>query len=170
MIPRPCRDFAEPYSVAIDGVDFGPYVEVLLRPANGASVADRVVVMTDRDPQLAGNRAATLDALANGFGARPRLSVYSNAVTLEHELFAAGNEAVLREVFVSFTLGQVSAGINDIAALPANDRPSAFVGLLSAMEVRKGDFAQTLAERIVSGHAFAVPAYMRDAIVKISEA
>jgi putative ATP-dependent endonuclease of OLD family len=126
--------------------------------------------MTDRDPQLAGNRAATLVALANGFGARPRLSVYSNAVTLEHELFAAGNEAVLREVFVEIHPRSGQRWDEDIAALPVDGRPGAFVGLLSAMEVRKGDFAQTLAERIVSGQAFAVPTYMRDAIVKVSEA
>jgi putative ATP-dependent endonuclease of OLD family len=128
------------------------------------------VVITDRDPQLAGNRAATLDALANGFGARPQLSVYSNAVTLEHELFAAGNEALLREVFVELHPRSGQRWDVDIAAQPANERPGAFVLLLSAMEVRKGDFAQTLAEHIVAGQAFAVPVYIRDAILKVSEA
>lgn len=155
--------------VAIDGIDFGPYVEVLLRRVNDASVADRVVIMTDRDPQLAGNRAETLDALANGFGARARLNVYSNVVTLEHELFAAGNEAVLRDAFLELHPRSGQRWDDEIAALPVNDRPGAFVRLLSAMEVRKGDFAQRLAERIVFGHPFVVPAYMRDAIQKISE-
>jgi putative ATP-dependent endonuclease of OLD family len=168
--PAALQRFRGAVLVAIDGVDFGPYVEVLLRSVNGARVADRVVVMTDRDPQLAGNRAATLDALVNGFGARPQLSVYSNAVTLEHELFAAGNEALLREVFVELHPRSGQRWDAEIAALPANDRPGAFVHLLSAMEVRKGDFAQTLAEHIVAGQAFAVPLYIRDAILKVSEA
>jgi putative ATP-dependent endonuclease of the OLD family len=74
--------------------------EVLLRPYDGASIAERVVVMTDRDPELAGDRAATLDAFADGFGARPKMSVYTDAATLEHELFVAGNERILRDVFV----------------------------------------------------------------------
>ena len=36
--------------VPIDGVDFAPYVEILLRPAGGSTIADRVVVVTDADP------------------------------------------------------------------------------------------------------------------------
>src|SRR5262249_51904491 len=48
--------------VPIDGVDFAPYVEILLRPAGGSSVADRVVVVTDADPNGLGNRKADLEA------------------------------------------------------------------------------------------------------------
>lgn len=168
--PAALQRFRGAVLVAIDGIDFGPYVEVLLRSVDGASVADRVVVMTDRDPQLEGNRATRLEALATGFGARPRLSVYSNAVTLEHELFGAGNEAVLRDVFVELRPRSGQRWDDEIAALPENGRPGAFVALLSAMEVRKGDFAQALAERIVAGHAFVVPGYIRDAILRVSEA
>lgn len=166
--PAALQRFRGAVLVAIDGVDFGPYVEVLLRSVDGSSVADRVVVMTDRDPQLAGNRAATLDALADGFGAQPKLKVYNNAVTLEHELFAAGNEAMLREVFVELHPRSARRWDREISALPPNDRPGAFVGLLSAMEVRKGDFAQALAEHIVAEPVFAVPGYIRDAILAVS--
>ena len=41
---------------------------------------------------------------------------------------------------------------------------------MKAMDVRKGDFAQSLAERIVVGRAFVVPDYIRLAIARISEA
>jgi putative ATP-dependent endonuclease of the OLD family len=155
--------------VAIDGVDFSPYVEVLLRAANGASVADRVVVMTDRDPQLA-DRAIALYALADGFGTRQKLTVFTNDVTLEHSLYAAGNADVLREVFLELHPRSAQRWGNEVAALPENHRATAFVGLMKAMDVRKGDFAQSLAERIVAGRAFIVPDYMRQAIARISEA
>jgi putative ATP-dependent endonuclease of OLD family len=155
--------------VAIDGVDFSPYVEVLLRTTNGASVADRVVVMTDRDPQLA-DRAVALYALADGFGTREKLAVFTNDVTLEHSLYAAGNADVLREVFLELHPRSAQRWDNEVAARPENDRAAGFVGLMKAMDVRKGDFAQSLAERIVAGRAFVVPDYIRQAIARISEA
>jgi putative ATP-dependent endonuclease of the OLD family len=156
--------------VPIDGVDFKPYVEVLLRRSNGASVADRVVVMTDRDPQLAGNRADELEQLANGFGARASLDVYTNDVTLEHALCAAGNADLMRDVFLELHPRSGPRWDNEVAARPEIERAGAVVGLFSAMAVRKGDFAQTLADRIVSGSPFVVPDYFRQAIVKVSEA
>lgn len=155
--------------VPIDGVDFSPYVEVLLRTANGASVADRVVVITDRDPQLR-DRVQTLNALADGFGARHKLSVYSNEVTLEHALYAAGNADLLRDVFLELRPRSAPRWNDDVNARPAEERAAAFVGLLKATEVRKGDFAQSLAERIVAGRAFNVPNYIRQAIVSVSRA
>jgi putative ATP-dependent endonuclease of the OLD family len=36
--------------VAIDGVDFAPYVHILRHPCKGATIADPVVVVTDTDP------------------------------------------------------------------------------------------------------------------------
>jgi putative ATP-dependent endonuclease of OLD family len=155
--------------IPIDGVDFTPYVEVLLRTANGASVADRVVVITDRDPQLR-DRVQALNALADGFGARNKLSTYSNEVTLEHALYAAGNADLLREVFLELHPRSAARWNDEINARPGNEHAAAFVALLNAMEVRKGDFAQTLAERIVAGRAFTVPDYIREAIVTVSEA
>lgn len=43
------RLFRSAVFVPIDGVDFSPYVKLLLTNVNGARIADRVVVMTDGD-------------------------------------------------------------------------------------------------------------------------
>jgi len=154
--------------VAIDGVDFTPYVEVLLRSVNNASVADRVVVITDRDPQLA-DRSSRLIALAEGFGARHKFSMFTNEVTLEHALYGAGNAVLLAEVFLELHPRSADRWNSDVDSCQEGDRAAAFVRLLKAMEVRKGDFAQSLAERIAMGCAFTVPDYIRQAIVRISD-
>ena len=125
--------------------------------------------MTDRDPQLA-DRAVALYALADGFGTREKLAVFTNDVTLEHSLYAAGNADVLREVFLELHPRSAQRWDNEVAARPENERAAGFVGLMKAMDVRKGDFAQSLAERIVAGRAFVVPDYIRQAIARISEA
>lgn len=44
--------------VSVDGVDFTPYLRVLLVEAGGVRIADRVVVITDQDP---GKKAAEID-------------------------------------------------------------------------------------------------------------
>lgn len=43
------RFFRSAVFVPIDGVDFAPYVKLLLTPHNGVRISDRVVVMTDGD-------------------------------------------------------------------------------------------------------------------------
>jgi putative ATP-dependent endonuclease of the OLD family len=156
--------------VAIDGVDFKPYVYVLLRPHDGATIADRVVIVTDADPKVSGNRKQDLEALAAKWNVAARLTVFTNRVTLEHELFAAGNGALLRRVFLRLRPRSQARWATDIDAAPAAARAAAFVALLADMQVRKGDFAQQLAEFIEHGAAFAVPAYLRDAIVSAAAA
>ncbi len=81
--------------VPIDGVDFRPYVEILLRPSDGIRIADRVVVITDADPSLSGNRKDDLEAFAGELDAADRLHVFTNQVTFEHELFTAANKESL---------------------------------------------------------------------------
>lgn len=154
--------------VAIDGVDFAPYVHILLRPCDGSTIADRVVVVTDADPGSPGNRKSDLDALAAGWQVSDRLSVLTNAVTLEHELFAAGNDALLREVFLALHPQSIARWTGDIDGATAADRPQAFVDLLKSTRTRKGDFAQQLAERIQAGAAFQVPDYLRQAILAVA--
>jgi len=150
--------------VAIDGVDFAPYVHILLHPCEGATIADRVVVVTDTDPHSPGNRKADLDAHVIDWGVADRLNVLTNAVTLEHELFDAGNGALLREVFLALHPLSQPRWVAEVDGVAVAARPAAFVQLLKATNTRKGDFAQQLAERIVAGAAFTVPAYLRDAI------
>jgi putative ATP-dependent endonuclease of OLD family len=155
-------------AVAIDGVDFTPYVHILLHPCEGATIADRVVVVTDADPDSPGNRKADLDSLAAGWGVADRLRVLTNAVTLEHELFAAGNAVLLREVFLSLHPQSAARWTADVENASVADRPAAFVNLLKSTGTRKGDFAQQLAERIEAGAEFHVPNYLRQAILAVA--
>jgi putative ATP-dependent endonuclease of OLD family len=155
--------------VPIDGVDFAPYVEVLLRPSGGSSVADRVVVVTDADPSLPGNRKADLEALAAGWDAAAKLSVFTNAVTLEHELFDAGNQALLKAAFLALYPQSEARWTDEVDAAQPQDRATAFVALLKAKQTRKGDFAQRVADLIEADVAFQVPAYLTQAIQKVSE-
>jgi putative ATP-dependent endonuclease of OLD family len=71
--------------VAIDGVDFKPYVHVHLQPHEGATIADGVVIVTDADPNAPGNRKEDLEQLVADWNVPERLSVFTNEVTLEHE-------------------------------------------------------------------------------------
>jgi putative ATP-dependent endonuclease of OLD family len=154
--------------VAIDGVDFAPYVHILLHPCEGATIADRVVVVTDTDPQSPGNRRVDLETRATEWGVVDRLNVFTNAVTLEHELFSAGNAALMRDVFLLLHPQSAARWATEIDGAAEAARAEAFVQLLKATKTRKGDFAQQLAERIVAGSPFTVPGYLRDAIVAVA--
>lgn len=152
--------------VAIDGVDFKPYVEILLRPCSGARIADQLVVITDADPTVPGNRKADLEALAASLGGN--LQVFVNQQTLEHELFVAGNEALLKESFLAIHPNSGEDWTGRIEGVQAAHRPAAFLELLGAKKTRKGDLAQQIAERIPGNAAFMPPAYIRAAITAVA--
>jgi putative ATP-dependent endonuclease of OLD family len=153
---------------SIEGVDFEPYVEVLLRKSESNSrIAERVVVVTDGDPSDSGalsGRKTALESLATKHDASSLLTVYENATTLEQELFAAGNEAILKKVFLKCHPRSLSDWQTKIEAVAATDRPSAFLNLIKDKKTRKGDFAQELAATILDGDAFVVPEYLKSAI------
>ena len=155
--------------VPIDGVDFAPYVEVLLRPSGGSTIADRVVVVTDADPKVPGNRKADLEAQAAGWGSAAKLSVFINKVTLEHELFGTGNEALLKAAFLALYPQSEARWTEKVDAAQPDAKATAFVDLLKTKQTRKGDFAQRVADLIDAGEAFNVPAYIDQAIRKVAE-
>ena len=154
--------------VAIDGVDFEPYVSILLRPYGGSTIADSVVVVTDSDPSAPGNRKEDLEALTAAWGVSNRLKVFTNAVTLEHELFVAGNEELLKRAFLGFHPQSGNRWATDIEGAAPAERADAFVKLLVETRTRKGDFAQQLSAQIDAGAAFNVPQYLREAILAAS--
>jgi putative ATP-dependent endonuclease of OLD family len=145
-------------------VDFRPYVEVLLRPHGDARIADRLIVITDADPTVPGNRKVDLENLATTHGAPQALTVLTNQHTLEHEIFGAGNEAFLKSVFLRLHRNSRLDWMNRIDGVAAQDRPDAFLKLIEAKKTRKGDLAQAIASRIAAGEPFVVPAYLVDAI------
>lgn len=150
--------------VPIEGVDFRPYVEVLLRPYGDARIADRLIVITDADPTMLGNRKIDLENLAANHGAPHALTVLTNQHTLEHEIFGAGNEAFLKGVFLRLHRNSRRDWTDRIEGAAVQDRPDAFLKLIEAKKTRKGDLAQAIASRIATGEPFVVPLYLADAI------
>lgn len=150
--------------VPIEGVDFRPYVEVLLRPHGDARIADRLIVITDADPTVLGNRKVDLENLAAIHGAPQALTVLTNQHTLEHEIFSAGNEAFLKSAFLRLHRNSRRDWEDRIERVPVQDRPDAFLRLIEAKKTRKGDLAQAMASRIAAGEPFVVPPYLADAI------
>ena len=49
---RKRRDFSAVTVISVDGIDFKPYIRLLLAPFAGCSILDKLVVVTDGDPQL----------------------------------------------------------------------------------------------------------------------
>ncbi|WP_247570138.1 ATP-dependent nuclease [Ralstonia pseudosolanacearum] len=150
--------------VPIEGVDFRPYVEVLLRPHRDARIADRLIVITDADPTVLGNRRGDLENLAAAHGAPQALTVLTNQHTLEHEIFSAGNEAFLKSVFLRLHRNSRRDWEERIEHVAPQDRPDAFLSLIEAKKTRKGDLAQAIASRLATGEPFVVPDYLADAI------
>ncbi|ELW9226827.1 ATP-dependent nuclease [Morganella morganii] len=150
--------------VPIEGVDFRPYVEVLLRPYGDARIADRLIVITDADPTVLGNRKVDLENLAATHGAPDALIVLTNQHTLEHEIFGAGNESFLKSVYLRLHRNSRRDWEAQIEGIPEQDRPNAFLKLIEAKKTRKGDLAQAIALRIEAGEPFVVPPYLIDAI------
>ena len=155
--------------VPIDGVDFKPYVEILLRPQNGTRIADCVVVVTDGDPTVPGNRKVDLDAFSESINSAGNLEVITNQRTLEHELLAAGNEKLLKLAFLAIHPNSRRDWEQQVEARSVEERPDAFLALLKDKKTRKGDFAQEIARRVSKGAPFIVPHYLRDAINSVSK-
>ncbi len=156
--------------VPIEGVDFRPYVEVMLRPHGDARIADRLIVVTDGDPTVLGNRKIDLEKLAATHGASDVLTVLTNQHTLEHEIFSAGNEAFLKSAFLRLHRNSRRDWEDQIEKLEILHRPSAFLKLIESKKTRKGDLAQAIASRIEAGEPFIVPTYLVDAIRGVSQA
>ena len=137
---------------------------MLLRPHGDARIADRLIVITDADPTVLGNRKVDLENLAATHGAPQALTVLTNQHTLEHEVFSAGNEAFLKGAFLRLHRNSRRDWEDRIERIPVQDRPDAFLRLIETKKTRKGDLAQAMASRIAAGEPFVVPPYLADAI------
>lgn len=163
------RLFRSAVFVPIDGVDFSPYVKLLLSPFNDIRIADRVVVVTDGDKTKAtyGNanpgelRKTALEKLAKELGASALFAAVMNTYSLEPELVAAGNADLLKKVYLELHKNS-EAKWNDAVAKVGDEQAKAIQVLFES--TRKGDFAQILAEKLDEGAEFKVPAYIKTAI------
>lgn len=163
------RRFRSAVFVPIDGVDFEPYVKLLLASFQDLRIADKLVVLTDGDgakteegvPSPGAMRKQSLDAIATAHGAADLLAVILNDYSLESELVRAGNADLLKSVYLKihprseekWSAAVAKEGVHQAVAVQ---------GLFES--TRKGDFAQLLAEEISLGRAFIVPDYLVQAV------
>lgn len=164
------RLFRSAVFVPIEGVDFMPYVQLLLTHHKGARIADRVVAITDGDGwdlksgQLSPgvSRKAEIFAFAAGQGASDLLDVSVNDFSLESELALAGNEELLKAAYLKAHPRSESNWTSALANADREAKARAIQGLFD--NTPKGDFAQTLAEGLREAKDFKVPDYLRVAI------
>lgn len=164
------RLFRSAVFVPIEGVDFMPYVQLLLTHHKGVRIADRVVAITDGDgwgltsgqSSPGANRKAELDAFAAKQDAADILYVSVSDFSLESELARAGNEALLKSAYLKAHPRSESNWTTAVANTDLEARARAIQDLFG--NTAKGDFAQTLAEEIWKVTDFQVPAYLRAAI------
>jgi putative ATP-dependent endonuclease of the OLD family len=172
--PEKLRLFRSAVFVPIDGVDFEPYAKLLLTPFDEVRIADRLVVLTDGDggalaegQALPGAlRKANLEAVAAKINAAGLVEVVINDYSLETELVRAGNEALLKTVYLQ--LHPRSETKWNAAVDETGDAQALAIQKLFET-TRKGDFAQLLAEAINAGQLFIVPAYLKRAIDALVE-
>tara|TARA_R110002072_G_scaffold46082_2_gene127866 strand:+ start:7893 stop:9677 length:1785 start_codon:yes stop_codon:yes gene_type:complete len=168
------RRFRSIAFIPIDGVDFEPYIRLLVTPQNDVRIADKVVIVTDGDgPRTYDSgltpgrtRQANYDEIAKTLGADDLCSTIINDYSLETELFLAGNAKILRNAFLK--IHTHSGDKWDDAVAPVGDDLAKQMHELFK-DARKGDFAQALAELIENGEDFVVPAYLETAIRAIVE-
>jgi len=155
--------------VPIDGVDFAPYLRVLLTAADGRRIGQRVAVITDADsqnPRRSGAaRIAEITELIAKLDASKHADVFCAPTTLEPELLIAGNDAA---VWTAWAVQQPRAWVTAKAAVDAaglDGRAAAFASKLKAADLRKGDFAQDFLDAVeTTGAALRVPAYLDGAL------
>lgn len=167
------RRFRSTTFVPIDGVDFEPYVKLLITPLNGIRIADKVVIVTDGDgPQTlkngltaGANRKRKYDEIAKDVSAATICKTYINDYSLETEILTAGNEKILKAAYIK--IHPQSEEKWDKALEYTGDELATSMHTLF-LDTRKGDFAQVLAQLIEDGESFEVPKYLSDAINSIS--
>lgn len=172
------RHLASCSFVAIDGVDFEPYLSLLLTGAHPR--VEKVVVITDRDVDKDGKEAGQArkvayetmfkDAVEKGI-----LSVHVGRQTFEADIFGeAANEAILKSAHHEMHPNSDKKWDDFVASVGSDpeDRAKKFSDSLKAkkggLDIGKGDFSQLIAEAIednkIDTSGFIVPSYVREAV------
>lgn len=151
--------------VAIDGVDFAPYLRVLLTEIAAGRIGQRVAVLTDRDPGKRNDPIGALERLIRDLSASGVARVFAAPSTLEPELLEAGNEGF----WPAWLKQRPAAGIKlqerVREATDADHRARILVAAMKKSRLRKGDFAQDLLEQSsTGGHPLRVPPYIAEAL------
>jgi putative ATP-dependent endonuclease of OLD family len=181
MTKKLMRQFRSATLVSIEGVDFEPYLRVLLDGDHPR--IDRVVVVTDRDHTGAGDERRTLyeERFARHVEAG-RLTVVVGGTTLEAEMFRMPeNEESLHKAFLELHPKSQARWANVVAKVDgkgADERAETFAAAIRAksptedvyLDIAKGDFAHIVAEALESddGSSLEVPTYLKDAIEAVA--
>jgi putative ATP-dependent endonuclease of OLD family len=168
------RRFRSAAFIPIDGVDFEPYIRLLITQQNDVRIADKVVIVTDGDgPRTyetgltpGQTRKANYDEIAVASGAEELCITIINTYSLETELLIAGNGDILNNAYLKI---HPQSGDKWDAVVAHNGDELAKQMHELFKDARKGDFAQALAELIEDGEAFEVPDYLAEAIKAIVE-
>ncbi|MCY9784200.1 AAA family ATPase [Nocardiopsis sp. EMB25] len=160
--------------VPIDGVDFEPYLRILLKkdPRTGHRIARRVAVVTDGDfhgldPARRVDRPGNLREILSDLGATEDVArVFANRTTLEPELMSADerNIPLLKRAWRNQRPQVWAQDWDGLLAKPVHERDRAFADMFGERKVRKGDFAQDLLEVSAQLGPLTPPAYFRDAL------
>ncbi len=172
--PDKLRRFRSAVFIPIDGVDFAPYVKLLLSPFKETRIAERVVVVTDGDktkaavgePNPGDIRKVSLEAIAKELGAAKYFAAVVNTYSLETELVRAGNGAILKEAYLELHKNSQEKWEEAIART-GDEQAEAIQGLFTS--TRKGDFSQLIAEILLKKNDFKVPGYLQAAIEALVE-
>lgn len=172
---RRVRQFRNATLVSIEGVDFEPYLHLLLDGPTPR--AEKVVVVTDRDKDGSGERRRSqYQSTFASAAASGALVVCVGGTTLEAELFrTATNEDLLRTAYLALHPRSESkwAAVADLAGTDEGERARVFARALSGkdddvpdLDLQKGDFAHLVSEAVASDgeDQFNVPAYLLEAI------
>ncbi|WP_433221450.1 ATP-dependent nuclease [Dactylosporangium sp. CS-047395] len=184
-----CREFRAVSIISIGSVDFGPYLKLLLQQVNGVRLVDRLVVITDGDPDVDDevdqddlddeadepetrdepaatlSRKDRLEEIATQLGADSVLAVFAAEFTLEADLMNpfTVNGSLLETAFKR----QKPRSGRFWNTLTASTNPAeVFYRKLRSTKryIGKGEFAHDVAELIQSGGMFECPAYLTQAI------
>ncbi|MEV0006407.1 AAA family ATPase [Micromonospora sp. NPDC050980] len=187
-----CREFRAVSIISIGSVDFGPYLKLLLQQVKGVRLVDRLVVITDGDPDVddkvdldddlddepkavepetEGEPAATLsrkdrlEEIATQLGADSILAVFAAEFTLEADLMNpfTVNGPLLETAFKRQK--PRSGKFWSTLTMGANPAEVFYRKLRTSKRyIGKGEFAHDVAELIQSGGTFECPAYLTQAI------
>ncbi|MFB7194060.1 ATP-dependent endonuclease [Streptomyces sp. NPDC056240] len=169
--------------VPIDGVDFMPYMRTLLNidKTSRHRIARRVAVITDGDSgtgaeKAAAKRVSELKQIIAATGSTSLASAFSNEFTLEPELLRAGgpNRAIMLEAWKKQKPQAWEDHWKKVGTGTPDQQAQALAGLLKGTKlIRKGDLAQDIlavtAEQSCGGPPLAVPPYLREALLWVTE-
>lgn len=164
--------------LAVDGVDFKPYLDLLLK--GGSPRVEQIIILTDGDTDSSGlhpgvDRANKILKDYDSYVRSGVLSVQYGSTTFEAEMFAhEENEALMKKAFIQ--QHPKSGSSWDALSSEASGKNSSERALLfseaihgrgaNTLDLGKGDFSQDLATLIDLNidQKFIVPEYISEAI------